>query len=387
MDIDVCPRHALSVFFCPGDDGLLAYDAATGDVHRLNALASLIIELCDGQRSVAEIQKIVDPLLPDASGEAVERCLADAHQAGLLTTTPAAMPETDPAALARQLKADGRIEAAFICQSSAVEREPDQPDHWIALGEISHILGRRAHARAAYERYLDLKPHDAEIGHLLTALRDETPPPRASDDFIQQLYARFSSFYDTNMLEELDYQAPTRLAELVATLMDERAGLDALDLGCGSGLAGVKIRARCAHLTGVDLSVQMLTLARERGIYDQLESAEISAWLERCTNSFDLILACDSLIYFGDLRPVIHPVAALLRPGGCFVFSLECGDYAPFKLHDNGRYSHHPETIGKIAAEAALDIAHLQQGYLRMEYGAPVTGLFVALQSAREPRC
>ncbi len=383
MDSTARPRRAPGVFLCPGEEGLLAYDAVTGGIHRLNALASLIIELCNGQRSVAQIRDIAAPLLQESADEAVERCLKDAHQAGLLTTAPSAMPDQDPAALARALKHAGKIEAAFICQFSAAEREPDDPRHWAALGEISHILGRRAHARAAYERYLELKPQDAEVRHLLIALRDEPPPPRADNAAIEQLYTRFSPFYDANMLEELDYQAPTRLAGLVDRLMDERVGFDALDLGCGSGLAGAKIRARCAHLTGIDLSAQMLALAREREIYDRLENAEISAWLERCDNTFDLILACDSLIYFGDLRPVIHPVAALLRPGGHFVFSLERGDQAPFKLHDNGRYSHHPETIGEIAAVAGLDVAHMEQGYLRMEYGAPVTGLFIALRSAR----
>ncbi|MBK1722999.1 methyltransferase domain-containing protein [Thiocystis violacea] len=374
------PRLHPGLFFCPGEEGLLAYDPVADRVHRVNPLASLICELCDGERPLEEIQRLVAPMLPDGEHDQVRLCIEQGLRAGLFVTAPIAAPVMDAADLARRLKDEGRYEAAFICQYHAGECEPEDAGHWAALGELSHILGRRADARAAYERYLALQPYDAEVRHLLIALRDEPPPARADNDCIEQLYARFSSFYESNMLEELDYQAPRRLAALIAELMGARGRLRALELGCGSGLAGVEVRPRCAHLTGVDLSSHMLDLARERGLYDALEQAEIGAWLQRCDRSFDLILACDSLIYFGDLAPVMRAAGRLLEPDGLFIFSLELGARKPCKLNDNGRYSHHPETIRELAADADLKILRLEQGYLRMEYGEEVEGLFVALQ-------
>lgn len=374
------PRLNPSVLVCPGDDGLLAYDPVSDRVHRLNPVASLICELCDGLRTLDEIERLVAPVLPEGEGEQVRRFVEQGLEAGLLLTGVAQTPPSDAAALAKRLRDADKFEAAFICQYHAAEQDPENPALWASLGELGHILGRRGQAREAYERYLALRPYDAEIRHLLIALRDEPAPPQAGRDAIQQLYERFSTFYESNMLDELDYQAPQRLAALVSELAGECRDLRALELGCGTGLAGAEIRPRCAHLTGVDLSSHMLALARERGTYDALEEAEIGDWLERCERRFDLVLACDSLIYFGELAGVFTGVAARLEPDGLFVLSLELGTCAPYRLNDNGRYSHHPDAVRELAARCGLDVMRLDEGYLRMEYGEAVRGLFVALR-------
>ena len=44
--------------------------------------------------------------------------------------------------------------------------------------------------------------------------------------------------------------------------------------------------------------------------------AEVTEFLARDEEKFDLIMACDCLIYFGDLRQVIEPATKRLRPGG-----------------------------------------------------------------------
>lgn len=75
----------------------------------------------------------------------------------------------------------------------AVELAPERSQYWYDLGELAHIVGRRDVAKAAYSRYLQRHPDDAEVAHLLVSLGDETPPARVPDRCIQQLYARFSS--------------------------------------------------------------------------------------------------------------------------------------------------------------------------------------------------
>jgi predicted TPR repeat methyltransferase len=131
----------------------------------------------------------------------------------------------------------------------------------------------------------------------------------------------------------------------------------------------------------------MLDLAKKRAIYDRLEVAEISRWLMGCTESFDLIVACDSLIYFGDLRQVLIPAARLLKPGGLLVFTLESDMHSPFHLTDSGRYTHHPDHVREVADKCGLDVLHLARVFLRMEFGEKVIGLLVALgESARDSR-
>ena len=120
--------------------------------------------------------------------------------------------------------------------------------------------------------------------------------------------------------------------------------------------------------------------------------AEITEWLERSSQrfkgrseerfelSFDLIVCCDCLIYFGDLRQVLLPAAALLCPKSLFAFTLERGDRYPHRLSDTGRYTHHIDHVREGAAEAKLKVARLEEQFLRTEYGSPVTGLFVVLE-------
>ena len=184
------------------------------------------------------------------------------------------------------------------------------------------------------------------------------------------------------MRENLSYQAPERLQELICAEIGAAAGLEILDMGCGTGLVGVALRERAAHLAGIDLSPEMIEFARGRGVYDQLEVAEITEWLDQSRAQFDLIAACDCLVYFGDLGPVTLSAARRLKPGGCFAFTVERGQRHPFHLADSGRYTHHPGYVREVAAEAGLLVARLEDSFLRTEGGLEVTGLLALLRNS-----
>jgi predicted TPR repeat methyltransferase len=145
-------------------------------------------------------------------------------------------------------------------------------------------------------------------------------------------------------------------------------------------LAGVQFKAYSDSLVGVDLSPEMVEIARSRNIYDKLEVAEITEWLNRSAQSFDLIIACDTLIYFGDLSEIMMAAANRLNPGGLLAFTLERCDRGLFHLGDSGRFSHHRDHVRGAAEAANLGVALLQEGPLRMEYGEEVAGLFCCLE-------
>jgi predicted TPR repeat methyltransferase len=370
------------------EDGYVAYDPASDRLHHLNPVAALLSELCDGTRTVAQVIDLVAPVLPEQGSAEIERWIAEAAKAGLLNPdgeSQTQLREMNPdelAALAARLRDHGKIQPAFLCQRRAAERAVSDAEKWFELGELAHILGRRDDARIAYGKYLELEPDDAEVRHILVALQDGPAPSRVPDDCIQQLYSRFSSFYEKNMCEELGYGAPEYLHGLVEAMIGDRGGLDVLDLGCGSGLAGVCFKPSATVLTGVDLSPEMVELARARNLYDRLEVAEITDWLDRAQQQFDLIVSCDCFIYFGDLGQIVVPVSKLLRPGGVFAFTAEKSGRYPFALTDSGRYQHHPDHVCEVAASAGLRIERLEESFLRMEYGDEVTGLFAVLQKS-----
>ena len=375
-----------AILLSPVENGYVAYDPVCDRLHQLNPMAALLAELCDGTRSPADIRAIAGPLLPEGEADQIDRWIAEGTRTGLLA------PSADIAAGHRELSGDelyrlskrldetGKVQTAFLCGKRAVELKPDNPDAWYSLGEIAQCAGRRAEARVAYEKYLEFHPEDAEIRHLVVALRDEAPPPRAPNDTIQHIYRHFAATYESQMRDDLKYQGPERIQDAIRSVMGDRSGLAVLDLGCGSGLSGVALKPWAAHMAGVDLSPEMIALASARGIYDRLEVAEITEWLDRTTESFDLAVACDCLIYFGDLELIARLAAKRLKPGGAFVMSMERGERYPFQLTDSGRYTHHPGHVREVAAAAGLRVASLEEAFLRMEYGVEVTGLFAALK-------
>jgi predicted TPR repeat methyltransferase len=375
-----------SALLSPSDDGYLVYDVDAQRLHRLNPSACLVIELCDGARDLDELRGILRPLVGDAGWDACRGWIDQALQDGWLGADPdpvvsSSISADTLAALAGRLRDQDHVLPAFICQQRAAELAPDDPQMWYHLGELAHIVGRRDDARAAYERYYARHPEDAEIGHVLTALRDAAPPARVPDRCVVQLYERFAASYDETMLGELEYRAPALLEGAITAWVGGRRPLDILDLGCGTGLSGQVLRSRARVLMGVDLSPTMVERARAREVYDVLHVAEITAFLQADANGqFGLITACDALIYFGDLRQVVVPAASRLAPDGVMAFTVERGDAYPFTLTDSGRFTHHRDHVIEVAAAASLSVVALSDVVLRYEYGNPVAGLVAVLE-------
>ncbi|HEY1209372.1 MAG TPA: methyltransferase domain-containing protein [Terracidiphilus sp.] len=370
----------------PVEGGYLAYDSVRDYVHELNAMGALIAELCDGSLSVEEIRALAGPLMPEGQTTGIDGWISAGIEAGLLVwgdgtrARPRELTAEELIGLADKLRGSGMSETYFLCLKRVTELTPENSDTWHALGFAAQAVGRREDARNAFAQYLEYHPEDASIRHVLTALRDEAPPPRAPDDCILQIFKDFSSHYDAKMRDNLSYQAPERIQELIRAEMGDAAGLEILDIGCGTGLSGVGLKERAACLVGIDLSPEMIDVARERDIYDQLEIAEITEWLDQTEGQFDLIVACDCLVYFGDLQPVAALAAGRLKPGGCFAFTTERGEKYPFHLSDSGRYTHHPEHVREVAAKAGLVVGRLDEGFLRLERGVEVIGLLALLR-------
>lgn len=377
-----------NVLVTPTEDGYVAYDPAADRLHQLNPFASLLLELCDGNRGVDDIRALVAPLMqPDQAGD-LDRWVEDGVKSGLLTwSNGAAAPVRHFTAgelydFAVKLKKAGNPQPAWLCTKRALELQPENWDAWYDFGDLCLSVGKRDQARTAFETYFKANPDDAEIEHLLIALKDETPPERASDRTIQKIYKDFAWSYETRMRDDLEYKGPERLFDAIKSVIGDAQGLRVLDIGCGSGFAGVTLRPLAAHMTGVDLSPDMIELARKRGIYDVLEVAEITEWLEKSDDEFDLICCCDCLIYFGDLRRITAAAARRLKPGGIYALTTESGPAFPFRITDTGRYEHHPDHVREAAAAAGLSVAVLDQGFLRFEYGADVTGNYAVLKNS-----
>ena len=69
----------------------------------------------------------------------------------------------------------------------------------------------------------------------------------------------------------------------------------------------------------------MIDKARAEQIYDQLSVGDIETALAAPGPAYDLIIAADTLVYLGDLDPVLRGARARLAPDGYFLFTVEAG--------------------------------------------------------------
>jgi len=258
--------------------------------------------------------------------------------------------------------------AAAASRPEAVEKVAEAA--FLLLAAYGHTDAALAVARA----YARPGVADPIRDHHVAALAGEARA-QASRAYVSTYFDRFADTFDDQMAA-LGYNGPERLVALLDAA-DARTPR-AIDLGCGSGAAAPLLRPRCERLCGVDLSAKMIDRARGRGLYDELAVADMVEFLTGCDEVFDLVFAADSLIYVGDLGPLLAAAARALAPGGYFAFSLETTKNAPYVLQSCGRFAHAPEAL--IAAAApSFELRAREKVFLRLEANQRIYGELIAL--------
>jgi predicted TPR repeat methyltransferase len=286
--------------------------------------------------------------------------------------------------LGQAIMAAGDAKAAIAPLRRAVELSPAMPEAWLALAHAQREAGERG-ADDSARRVLAL-PHVAaplaeQARFLLAALGDGAAPGRAPASYVRDLFDQYAARFDADLEGQLGYRTPGLVAALLqAHGIAPDGSRRVLDLGCGTGLSGVALKPFAKRLAGLDLSPRMLAAARERGIYDTLDEADLLEWLPRHRARFDLIVAADVLNYLGDLAPALAAIAGALAAGGVAAFSIEAGEGAPFALGPGMRYRHDPAHIGALASRAGLAEIARETATLREEKGAPVAGALFLLR-------
>jgi SAM-dependent methyltransferase len=115
------------------------------------------------------------------------------------------------------------------------------------------------------------------------------------------------------------YERPAVLA-----LAGDVAGHDILDAGCGAGPLTAALRDRGATVTGLDVSTEMIALARRRlGDDVDVRVADLSDPLPFEDASFDEVIASLVLHYLEDWGPTLREFRRVLRPGGRLIASVD----------------------------------------------------------------
>jgi cyclopropane fatty-acyl-phospholipid synthase-like methyltransferase len=137
----------------------------------------------------------------------------------------------------------------------------------------------------------------------------------------------------------------TAIAEAIATAVPLAPDWRALEYGCGTGLVGVRLLPRLAHLVATDLSPGMLAVLREKAA---------SAGLDRITTQvldlttaappaerYELIFSSMALHHIPDVAALIRAFGAMLVPGGWIALADLDAEDGSFHGPDVPGVAHH----------------------------------------------
>ena len=176
---------------------------------------------------------------------------------------------------------------------------------------------------------------------------------------------------------------PVRLAFIEHMLQAQNRSfqdLRALDVGCGGGLLSEAMAQAGADVVGVDLSPELLEVAKLHalgsgltGIDYQLQSAEDMARAH--ADTFDLVTCMEMLEHVPDPESVLDACVKLLKPGGllvlstlnrtpsAFVLGIVAAEYV-FNLVPKGTHSYaqflKPAEIARVLRARGIEITAMK---------------------------
>jgi predicted TPR repeat methyltransferase len=209
--------------------------------------------------------------------------------------------------------------------------------------------------------------------HILRALTGQQTKA-APSVYVEELFDDYAERFDQSLVDQLKYKTPKLIAELILKHQSDAPLGSVLDLGCGTGLAGVELKDFCQEIEGIDLSKKMLAKARQKNVYSKLNHTGIVEYLTEAPLDFDLFMSIDVFVYVGELSEVFRLIKSRNKRHGRLSFSTEHTRKADFYLEKSGRYSHSRGYIESLCDKFDYQLLHFSTNDLRKDGTEFITG-------------
>lgn len=144
----------------------------------------------------------------------------------------------------------------------------------------------------------------------------------------------YDAWYETPLGRFVD-EVETQLA---MSMFTPQPGMKVLDVGCGTGNFSLKLARRGVAVTGIDISAEMLKVARSKAAQNPELKMEFKSMdfnqLDFADESFDGVISMTALEFAPDLAHVYTEMYRVLKPGGQLLIGVITseGDWGRYYL-------------------------------------------------------
>jgi len=141
----------------------------------------------------------------------------------------------------------------------------------------------------------------------------------------QAAYDAWADDYEADLIRG-GYRLPWVFAAVVAAHVDPKT-TPILDAGCGGGLQLEPLHLLgFRNVTGADLSLKMMEVARAKRLYDDLQQIVMGETLPFDTDQFSTTLSCGVITPGHAPASAFNELVRVTKPGGKLIFSLRDDD-------------------------------------------------------------
>ncbi len=143
--------------------------------------------------------------------------------------------------------------------------------------------------------------------------------PNTNPEAVVSQYREQAAGYDA-MMKKWQFLTPEQGVQILTRFVSKDAKI--LEAGCGTGLSGAaQYEAGFGNLNGIDISPEMLAVARTKGAYKSLVEGNLLDPLPYPDNSFDAVECLAVFTHIVEVEPVLCEFHRIVKAGGLIIFS------------------------------------------------------------------